>query len=283
MQNGLQKYGIAALTLCLLAACSKTPDGILSEKEMQAVELDIQLAKAMISVENKQFADSLQRAELFQSVFRKHGITQAVYDSSLIWYGRNLDIYMDIYDRILKDLNERQNALGDVQASAAPVSTQDSVDIWPRRSFVRLEPRAAFNGVTFDIRPEVNYSSGSSFVLSMSVWGISGSSFVLSMSVWGMDQLKAQQPEIRICADLGDTTVVVNDKVRKDGYHETVLKTIPTKRVKRVYGYIFLNNAGLGLYYHKVYLNNLTLIKYNYGRELPNVKPADVQPKAIAE
>ncbi len=267
MQNGLQKYGIAALTLCLLAACSKTPDGILSEKEMQAVELDIQLAKAMISVENKQFADSLQRAELFQSVFRKHGITQAVYDSSLIWYGRNLDIYMDIYDRILKDLNERQNALGDVQASAAPVSTQDSVDIWPRRSFVRLEPRAAFNGVTFDIRPEVNYSSGSSFVL--------------SMSVWGMDQLKAQQPEIRICADLGDTTVVVNDKIRNDGYHETVLKTIPTKRVKRVYGYIFLNNAGL--YYHKVYLNDLTLIKYNYGRELPNVKPADVQPKAIAE
>ena len=81
MQNGLQKYGIAALTLCLLVACSKTPDGILSEKEMQAVELDIQLAKAMISVENKQFADSLQRAELFQSVFRKHGITQAVYDS----------------------------------------------------------------------------------------------------------------------------------------------------------------------------------------------------------
>ena len=233
MQNGLQKYGIAAVTLCLLAACSKTPDGILSEKEMQAVELDIQLAKAMISVENKQ----------------------------------NLDIYMDIYDRILKDLNERQNALGDVQASAAPVSTQDSVDIWPRRSFVRLEPRAAFNGVTFDIRPEVNYSSGSSFVL--------------SMSVWGMDQLKAQQPEIRICADLGDTTVVVNDKIRNDGYHETVLKTIPTKRVKRVYGYIFLNNADL--YYHKVYLNNLTLIKYNYGRELPNVKPADVQPKAIAE
>ena len=125
MQNRLQKYGIAALTLCLLAACSKTPDGILSEKEMQAVELDIQLAKAMISVENKQFADSLQRAELFQSVFRKHGITQAVYDSSLIWYGRNLDIYMDIYDRILKDLNERQNALGDVQASAAHKAPKD--------------------------------------------------------------------------------------------------------------------------------------------------------------
>lgn len=70
------------------------------------------------------------------------------------------------------DLNERQKALGDVQASAAPVSKQDSVDIWPRRTSLRLEPDALFNGVTFDIKPETNYSSGSSFVLGMNVWGI---------------------------------------------------------------------------------------------------------------
>ncbi len=267
MRNRQQKYSIFVLTFLLFAACSKTPKGILSEKEMQAVELDIQLARAMISVENKQFADSLQRAELFQSVFRKHGITQAVYDSSLIWYGRNLDIYMGIYDRILKDLNKRQNALGDVQASVAPVSTQDSVDIWPRRSFIRLEPQATFSGVTFDIRPETNYSSGSSFVLGMSVWGI--------------DHSMGNQPEIRICADQGDTTVIVNDKIREDGYHETVLKTVPTKRIKRVYGYIFLNNADA--YYHKIYLDDLTLMKYNYGRELPTLKAAGAQPKAVTE
>ena len=70
------------------------------------------------------------------------------------------------------------------------------------------------NGVTFDIKPETNYSSGSSFVLGMNVWGINK----------GM----TYKPEIRISADQGDTIVTVNDKVLRDGYHETVLKTVPT-------------------------------------------------------
>lgn len=260
MRDGLHRYGIVLLAGCLLVACSKTPDGVLTEKEMQAVHLDVQLAEALISVENKLFVDSLQRAELFQSVFRKHGITQAMYDSSLIWYGRNLDVYMDVYDWILKDLNERQNILGDVQTSVTPVSIQDSIDIWSRRSFLRLEPQGVFNGVTFDIKPEASFSSGSSFVLGMSVWGV--------------DKVMTHYPEIHICADLGDTIVIANDQITADGYHETLLKTVATKRVWRVYGYIFMNNTSS--YYHRIYLDDISLVKYNYGREILERKAVTV-------
>ncbi len=250
MRNKLHRYSVVLLLGTLLVACSKVPDGILSEKKMQAVQVDMQLAEAMINLDSKEFSDNARKEALYQSIFRKYDITQAEYDSSLIWYGRHLDIYMKVYDRVLADLNERQKALGDVQASAAPVSKQDSVDIWPRRTSLRLEPDALFNGVTFDIKPETNYSSGSSFVLGMNVWGINE----------GM----AYKPEIRISADQGDTIVTVNDKVLRDGYHETVLKTVPTKQVKRVYGYIFMNNADSS--YYKVYLDSLNLMKYNYGR-----------------
>ena len=59
-----------------------------------------------------------------------------------------------------------------VQADAAPVSNRDSVDIWPRRSYLSCLLPLYLNGVTFDIRPETNYSSGSSFVLGMRVWGL---------------------------------------------------------------------------------------------------------------
>lgn len=250
MRNSLHRYSVVLLLGALLAGCSKVPDGILSEKKMQAVQTDMQLAEAMISLDNKGFPDNAHKEALYQSIFRKYKITQAEYDSSLVWYGRNLDIYMKVYDRVLADLNNRQKALGDVQASAAPVSKQDSVDIWPRRTSLRLEPDALFNGVTFDVRPETNYSSGSSFVLGMNVWGI--------------NETMTYKPEIHISADQGDTIVTVNDKVLRDGLHETVLKTIPTKQVKRVYGYIFMNNADSS--YYKVYLDSLNLMKYNYGR-----------------
>lgn len=267
MRNRLHRYSVVLLLGTLLVSCSKVPDGILSEKKMQAVQVDMQLAEAMISLNSKEFPDNAHKEALYRSIFRKYDITQAEYDSSLVWYGRHLDIYMKVYDRVLADLNKRQKALGDVQASAAPVSKQDSVDIWPRRTFLRLEPCALFNGVTFDVKPETNYSSGSSFVLGMNVWGIGK----------GM----AYRPEIRISADQGDTIVTVNDKVLCDGYHETVLKTVPTKQVRRVYGYIFMNNADSA--YYKVYLDGLNLMKYNYGRLTDMAKDSSAVQKREAK
>ena len=269
MRNRLHRYryNVVLLLATWLVACSKVPDDILSEKKMQAVQVDMQLAEAMINLDSKAFSDNARKEALYQSIFRKYDITQAEYDSSLIWYGRHLDIYMKVYDRVLADLNKRQKALGDVQALAAPVSKQDSVDIWPRRTSLRLEPDALFNGVTFDIKPETNYSSGSTFVLGMNVWGINK----------GM----VYKPEIRISADQGDTIVTVNDKVLRDGYHETVLKTVPTKQVKRVYGYIFMNNADSS--YYKVYLDSLSLMKYNYGRLTDMAKDSSAVKISTAE
>lgn len=252
MRNKLRRYGVALLTAALLVSCSKVPDGILSEKEMKAVLIDMQLAEAMISTDSKKYSDDAEKEALYQSVFRKHKIEQAVYDSSLVWYGRNLDVYMQVYDLVLAELNERQKALGDVQANAAPVSKQDSVDIWPRLTYLTLEPNALFNGIAVDIKPETNYPSGSTFVLGMRVWGLN-------------DAMK-NRPEIRLSANQGDTIITVNDKILRDGYHETTLRTLPTKQVKSVYGFIRLNGKDDSTSYFKIYVDSLSLMRYNYGR-----------------
>ena len=251
MQNKKNRYWFSFwATLVLIVACSKVPDGILSEKEMQKVMTDMLLAEAMVGTDYKTFKEDDAKIALYQSVFRKHGITQADYDSSLVWYGRNLDIYMKVYERVLADLNKQMTALGDVQADAAPVSNRDSVNIWPRRPYLVLQPKALFNGAIFDIKPETNYSSGSIFVLGTRVWGLSGK--------------ETYRPEIRLSADQGDTILTVHNRLEKDGYHETILKTLPTKKVKRVYGYIRLDNTDTT--YYKIYLDSLNLMKYNYGK-----------------
>ncbi len=94
---------MALLATTLLAACSKVPDGILSEKKMQGVLTDMLLAEAMVNVDYNTYKSDTMKLALYESVFRKHDITQAVYDSSLVWYGRNLDIYMEVYNRVLAD------------------------------------------------------------------------------------------------------------------------------------------------------------------------------------
>lgn len=244
-------WPVGLVLFCLLA-CSKVPDGILSEKEMQQVVKDMMLAQSMTSADYKAYPDNESKQALYEGVFRKYGITQAEYDSSLVWYGRNLDIYMKVYERVLADLDKEIKGLGDVQADAAPVSNRDSVNIWPRRPYLILYPEALFNGVLFDSRPETSYSSGSIFALGLRVWGIRK----------GMRAL----PEIRLSADQGDTIVTVNEQIKRDGYQEIWLKTIPTKRVKRVYGYIRLNHSASDS--AKIYIDSLNLVKYNYGSPL---------------
>lgn len=251
MRYKLRTYGFALIAAAALLSCGKTPDDVLSEKEMQKVMTDMLIAESMISLDYSAYnADSMKMA-LYESVFRKHGITQAVYDSSLVWYGRNLDTYMKIYDRVYADLDKQITALGDVQMNTGMSSKEDSVDIWPRRPYLELYPKAVFNGVTFDIKPETSYASGSTFVLGMDVWGV--------------NPKMRYVPEIRLSADQGDTTVVVNGKITRDGYYETVLKTLPTKRINRVFGYIRMDNTDTS--YYKVYIDSLSLVRYNYGKE----------------
>ena len=225
--------GVVCGILMGLSACSKVPDGILSEKEMQQVLKDMLVAESMIGVDYEHYKTDTSKVALYESVFRKHGIDQMMYDSSLIWYGRNLDIYIKVYDRVVADLNREINAMGDIQADAAPTSNSDSI---------------VFNGVTFDIRPDRPYSSGSSFVL--------------GMRIWGLDPKMKHKPEIRMQADLGDTTVIVNQTVMRDGYLEARLRTLATKRIKRVYGFIRLDNADAN--YGTIYVDSLNLMKYNY-------------------
>jgi hypothetical protein len=216
---------------------------------MTDVLIDMQLAEQMINADFQDYPDSTRRAALFESVFRKHHITQATYDSSLVWYGRNMDMLIRIYDLALNAVSEQILAMGDVQASAAPTVNQDSINIWPRRDYLNLRPEAVFNGTVFDIKPDNEY--------------LSGSIFVLSMHVWGITPQMTHTPNVRMAAELADTTLVVNEKITADGRYEIILRTPATKRTRRLYGYILMDKAETS--YYKIYIDSLRLIRYNYG------------------
>lgn len=245
-------YGVTLLLAITLFACNKMPKGILTEGEMQEVMTDMLVAEALISNNYQQYKEDSVKLALYESVFRKHHTSQAVYDSSLIWYGKNIDIYMRVIDKTIVELARRKNEMGDIPLAAAPVSTNDSVNIWPRRTFMVLQPKSVFNGVVFDIKPDANYPSGSMFQL--------------AMDVWGLKEGMTHYPEIRLSAVHRDTIVTMQSTLTDDGSFETLLRTIPTKQVSRVYGYIRLDNSDST--YNRVFLDNIRLIRYNYNSRM---------------
>jgi uncharacterized protein (UPF0248 family) len=212
----------------------------------------MQLAEAIVETNNESHKTSDERQTVYDAVFAKHRIIQAEYDSSLMWYGEHMDIYMRIYRMVLKDVNDHIALMGDIKPNplSGDVSAKDSIDVWIYNQHHIFEPKqGALNVLTFDISPQIPYSSGSSYVLGLSVWGVS-------------PHMK-HKPEIHMNAVQADTIISVRSQITGDGYYETVLRTVATKQVKRIHGYIMMNDSAPS--YHRIYMDDMKLMKYNYG------------------
>ena len=248
MTNRLCIYGIITL-ICMAASCSRVPSHIISERKMRGVLYDMLIGEAIIELKIDSFPTDNDRQAVFNAIFAKHHLTKAEYDSSLIWYGKHLDIYMDVYKLVLKDVNNKYVALGEMKpvALSGDISSQDSVDIWVFKRYDVFKSDVAFNTLTFDIVPAEPYSAGSSYLLMLSVWGLP-------------TDLK-HNPVIHLHAVQADTIISVRTDIEGDGLHQAMLNTLSDRQVMRIYGYVSLNAAEPA--YHRIYFNDIHLMKYN--------------------
>ena len=249
MTNRTCIYCILAL-LSLTTSCSRVPKHILSERKMRVVMYDVLLAESMAEVKPDLFPTSHERQAAFNAVFAKHHITQAAYDSSMIWYGKRLDLYMGIYKLVLKDINAAKIAFDApvAQMLSGDMQLKDSIDIWVYERSEVFPPNQPLNYYSFDLKPQQPYAPGASFVLAMSVWGISPHA--------------KNKPVIHLSAVHADTIISVGREIAADGYYETLLSTLTTQEIFKVYGYILLHDPTSSS--HRIYLNDMRLMKYNY-------------------
>ena len=97
---------INASFLCLTLACfvlmgckPKRPKGILSESKMEKVMVDYHLAQGMAEAAESGDVEAT-RYKYIQAVFRKHNITEAAFDSSLVYYFENSEKFLEIYKNV---------------------------------------------------------------------------------------------------------------------------------------------------------------------------------------
>jgi hypothetical protein len=215
---------------------------------MRKVLYDMQLAESLVEVEYDKYRTNEERQKLYDAVFAKYDITQAKYDSSLVWYGKNMDKYMNIYKAVLKDIEANIASMEDVKQDAlsGDISLQDSLDLWIQKEGFTFKPTPAFNQLVFDIKPQTPY--------------ISGNSYVIEFNVWGVSSRIQEKPRLKLSAVQQDTIVYFDSEISDDGKKMFTLKTIDSLQVNRIFGYIFMNNAKPA---HQVYIDDIKLMKYN--------------------
>lgn len=118
------------ILICLIMtfACSRQPGGVLSVKQMEDALYDIYLAQGLLQ-RSSQYQSMGAKDTLVAAVLAKHNITQAQFDTSLVWYSMQTETYIKITDRVSKrikllydNLNERMQTVEKYRRKRDPVN-----------------------------------------------------------------------------------------------------------------------------------------------------------------
>ena len=94
---------VMALLFCVSSCKPSLPGGVLSKGKMTDILYDYHLALAMAHMDDN--GDKGQSLAYREAVLRKHDVTSAEFDSSMVYYMRHTELLEDVY----KDLTDRYN------------------------------------------------------------------------------------------------------------------------------------------------------------------------------
>lgn len=112
-------------------SCNRSGKYIMSEKKFVDVLVDMQLADGMGAESlNRRTGPMLDSASLYTSVFEKHGVTRAIFDSTMTWYTLHTEAFVDVYNQVIARLNAMEAEYDSTRAG------RDTAAPPPRRPFV---------------------------------------------------------------------------------------------------------------------------------------------------
>ena len=91
--------------MVLTAFVGCRPRGILSNRQFRDVLYDLHRADGIIQVAGYHYSHDTEVAAYYKQVLDKHGITQAQFDSTLVWYTDNPQIFNKIYPKVIARLD----------------------------------------------------------------------------------------------------------------------------------------------------------------------------------
>ncbi|MDE7347812.1 MAG: DUF4296 domain-containing protein [Muribaculaceae bacterium] len=176
----IKRYlSIFAIVAILGAGCSKRPKGILSEDKMAAVMADIQIAEAYDRAgDAASYLHGRDREMLGRGILKYHGVSPEEMDSTLAWYGRNMDEYPKLYKKVDAELSKRQ--LKYARAAGESDNEGSAADLWPYSRHYVIDKNSLTDGIIASI-PAIDLQPGSKITWKMSVDGATSRNLTLGV------------------------------------------------------------------------------------------------------
>lgn len=143
--------------ILILCACENRPRGVLSQNNMANVLIDMHLIDASLSEKGLNYSHYSTKASYYNYILKKNGVTQAEFDSSLVWYTKNPKRFENVYIQVNEKLTRFQKEIRN--GKYHPVDTLElgkvKSNIWNKRVKYALTKDSVRTHLDFEI---INYS-----------------------------------------------------------------------------------------------------------------------------
>lgn len=226
---------LAFLAFCLLVSSCKVrkPSDVIPEATMEDLLYDYHIAKAL--GENLPYNENYKKALYLESVFDKYNVTEAEFDSSMVWYARNVDVLAKIYDRLNSRAKTKQNdfdrliALRDKKPMISLPG--DSIDVWAWKRIMRLRNTPLYKNYSFILPADTNFKQRDEFewVARYNYMGNTPDSTLLAMMAMQI-------------VFSNDSTVGAIKRINQSGFDTLRLAASMAKDIREVRGFLYYPN-----------------------------------------
>lgn len=140
---------LLATFLLFFGGCSKRPKGVVSDKEMVGLIADLEVAEGYFLTCDDGDYDEKDRLAALQYVLDKHHLTKAEFDSTMTWYGKNIDDYQRLCIKVDEELSRRQKRIVGTEKEEPEILS----DMWPYSRHFVINDRSSSDNLTFSIKP----------------------------------------------------------------------------------------------------------------------------------
>lgn len=269
MKKGGRYLMLLVLGLLILSACKPSvPSEVIQPEDMEDILYDYHVAQGMAVKEGE--GSDYYRNLYFEAVLKKHGVTHAEFDSSLVYYYTRADRLSEIYQRLQKRLGDEAVLLGASTSEVERYSSQslsgDTADVWEGSRFAMLMPYTPYNLIQFTQQADTSYHAGDSFLMTF------GSTYLTK------DNSRTATLYLALTYE-NDSTVSQNTTI--SSYGSTTLRISSCReRVKCIKGFILMGqrkeeNPSNDL--NLLLLDRIQLIRFHNDlpKELPVIQRTD--------
>ena len=247
-------------SLLVLAGCkAKTPEGIPSERQMENILYDYQLAQALAGARS----DSVAYYERYYVglVLEKYGLTAQQFDEAVAYYSGRAEVLGKIYNRINERLADAAPSGGTTENAYAKMlnAKGDTLNLWHERDTYVLSATGQ-NRMEFSIPVDTAVQAGDRLLFEFTPRWL----------------YREGQKEATICMALhykGDSVAVVTNQIYSSARQGVTLH-VDDKPLERITGFVY-QQASWSSSPKLLVITAPILARFRTQRSKPTAQPAD--------